>query len=129
VTRIPIRPFTLGNLVGQALGLTVVATAEGPLQVIAGAALFGATVGNLLMLHPLWLADVFGGYAYARIFSLSNAVSVLGVAVGPALLGFLFDAFDYRLAYLTGTGGSLLALLLMYSAGRPPQPPRSAAVS
>lgn len=128
VTRMPIRPFTLGNLVGQAVGLTVIATAEGPLQVIAGAALFGATVGNLLMLHPLWLADVFGGVAYARIFSLSNAVSVLGVAVGPALLGFLFDISDYRLAYLTGTGGSLLALLLMFSAGRPPQPPGGATV-
>lgn len=122
VTRIAIRPFALGNLVGQALGLTIIATAAGPLQVIGGAALFGTTVGNLLMLHPLWLADAFGGYAYARIFSLSNAVSVLGVAVGPALLGVLFDMFDYRSAYLAGTAGSLLALALMLGAGRAPRP-------
>ena len=56
----------------------------------------------LLMLHPLWLADAFGGAAYARIFSLSNAVSVLGVAAGPTLLGLVFDGFGYPSAYVVG---------------------------
>jgi MFS family permease len=120
VTRIAIRPFTLGNVVGQGMGLAVMAGADGPVQMIAGAALFGSTVGNLLMLHPLWLADAFGGHAYARIFSLSNAVSVLGVAAGPALLGIVYDAGDYRLAYLTAAGGSVLALVLLAAAGRGP---------
>jgi MFS family permease len=120
VTRLPIRTFTLGNLVGQAVGLTVIATATGPAQVIAGAALFGSTVGNLLMLHPLWLAEVFGGAAYARIFSLSNALTVAGLAAGPTLLGLVFDAFDYRLAYLAAVAGSLTALALMASAGAQP---------
>lgn len=122
VTRIAIRPFTLACLVGQGIGLATIATAQGSVQVVAGAALFGSTVGNLLMLHPLWLADAFGGYAYARIFSLSNAVSVLGVAVGPALLGVLFDAFGYRPAYLLAVGASALALVLMLSAGPEPVP-------
>jgi MFS family permease len=126
VTRVPIRMFTLGNVIGQAIGLTTVATADGPLQVIAGAALFGSTVGNLLMLHPLWLVDAFGATAYARIFSLSNAISVLGVAAGPALMGVVFDAFDYRLAYLMGVCGSVLAFLLLLGAGRQPIPRSSA---
>jgi MFS family permease len=121
VTRMPMRPFTLCNVVGQGVGLTVLATAEGPAQVLLGAALFGATVGNLLMLHPLWLADAFGGRAYARIFALSNAVSVLGVAAGPALLGIVYDAVDYRLAYLTAAAGSAAALGLMFAAGRVPR--------
>jgi MFS family permease len=120
VTRVPIRVFTLGNVLGQAAGLLTVATAQGPAQVVAGAALFGATVGNLLMLHPLWLVDAFGATAYSRIFSLSNAVSVLGVAAGPSLMGILFDAFDYRLAYLVGMCGSLLAFVLLLGAGRQP---------
>jgi MFS family permease len=120
VTRMPIRAFTLGNVLGQAAGLLTVATAEGPVQVIAGAALFGATVGNLLMLHPLWLVDAFGATAYSRIFSLSNAVSVLGVAAGPTLMGVLFDAFDYRSAYFTGMCASLLAFVLLVGAGRQP---------
>jgi MFS family permease len=120
VTRVPIRVFTLGNVVGQALGLGVVATATGPTQVVAGAALFGASVGNLLMLQPLWLVDAFGASAYARIFSLSNAISVIGVALGPMLMGLIFDAFDYRLAYLLGVGGSTLAFVLLFAAGAQP---------
>jgi MFS family permease len=120
VTRVPIRVFTLGNVLGQAAGLAIVATAEGPAQVIGGAALFGATVGNLLMLQPLWLVDAFGASAYARIFSLSNAISVLGVALGPVLMGLIFDAFDYRLAYLMGVGGSTLAFVLLVGAGAQP---------
>jgi MFS family permease len=122
VTRMAIRPFTLANVVGQGVGLVVVATASGPVQVIAGALLFGCTVGNLLMLHPLWLADAFGGRTYASIFSLSNAVTVIGVASGPALLGFVYDAAGYQSAYLVAVAGSAGALVLMAAAGRSPQP-------
>jgi len=126
VTRMAMRPFTLANVVLQGIGLVLLATAGGPLQIIAGAGVFGASVGNLLMLHPLWLADAFGGAAYARIFSLSNAVSVLGVAAGPTLLGLVFDGFGYCPAYLVGAGGSLLALGLMFAAGARPVPRRGA---
>ena len=60
VTRVPIRIFTLGNLLGQGTGLALVATATDPIGILLGAGLFGATVGNLLMLHPLLLAEAFG---------------------------------------------------------------------
>jgi predicted MFS family arabinose efflux permease len=120
VQRMPIRWFTLGNLIVQAAGLCLIALADGPWPVVVGAGLFGSSVGNLLMLHPLWLADAFGGSAYARIFSLSNAVSVFGVAAGPALMGWLFDGFGYRVAYLLGVGGSTVAFALMLGAGHAP---------
>lgn len=120
VTRISIRAFALGNLMGQASGLALVATAQGTVSVLLGAGLFGATVGNLLMLHPLWLAEAFGVKDYARIFSLSNAVTVLGVAGGPVMLGLLYDLGDYRLAYGAATGVSLLAWLVMFAAGPTP---------
>lgn len=123
VTRVPIRQFTLGNLVGQGLGLALIATAGGTGQVLAGAAIFGSTVGNLLMLQPLWLAEAFGGPAYARIFSLANAVTVLGVAAGPVVLGAIYDAAGYRPGYLTATLGSLAALVLIASAGAAPAQP------
>jgi predicted MFS family arabinose efflux permease len=53
---------------------------------------------------------------------LSNAISVLGVAAGPALMGVLFDALDYRLAYLAAVCGSVLAFLLLLGAGPGPVP-------
>jgi MFS family permease len=121
VTRISMRAYTLGNLLGQAAGLAVVASADTATGLLIGAGLFGATVGNLLMLHPLWLAEAFGVRAYPRIFSLSNAITVLGVAGGPVVLGLVYDWQDYRLAYFVATGLSLVAWMVMFAAG--PTPP------
>ncbi len=123
VTRISIRAFALGNLLGQAAGLGMVATATSAAGMLFGAGLFGATVGNLLMLHPLWLAEGFGVRDYARIFSLSNAITVLGVAAGPVLLGLIYDFSDYRMAYGAAVGLSLLACAVMFAAGPGPTPP------
>ncbi|MGE0622407.1 MAG: MFS transporter [Pseudomonadales bacterium] len=124
VTRISIRAYVLGNLLGQAVGLGVVAWADTAVGALTGAGLFGATVGNLLMLHPLWLAEAFGVRAYPRIFSLSNAITVLGVAGGPVLLGLIYDWQDYRVAYFAATGLSLVAWVVMFAAG--PTPPAEA---
>jgi len=51
--------------------------------------LFGLTVGNVLMLQPLLLVDAFGTREYARIYSVSQLLTALGVAGGPALVGLL----------------------------------------
>lgn len=120
VTRISIRVYSIANLLGQTTGLTLIGTAESALDVLLGAGCFGATVGNLLMLQPLWLAEAFGVRAYARIFSLSNAIAVAGVATGPVILGLTFDWADYRLAYLVAAGLSLAACGLMFAAGPTP---------
>ncbi len=120
VTRTPIRTFTLANLIGQGAGLAVIASAESPVGMLLGAGLFGATVGNLLMLHPLLLAEAFGVRDYPKIFSLSNALTTIGVAGGPAVLGFLYDFQGYTLAYLTAAALSLVACVVMLGAGPVP---------
>ncbi|MCZ6620185.1 MAG: MFS transporter [Gammaproteobacteria bacterium] len=121
VTRVTIRGFTLANLLNQSLGLLIIALADDVTLVLIGAAVFGSSIGNLLMLHPLWLAEAFGIHDYPRIFSLSNAVMVLGVAAGPVLLGVLYDAFDYWMAYFAAMGVSLVAFAVVYSAGKIPE--------
>lgn len=120
VRRVSIRAYTLGNLIGQVAGLALVSMADSTTGILLGAGLFGATVGNLLMLHPLWLAEAFGVKDYPRIFSLSNAITVLGVAGGPVLLGLLYDAGDYSLAYLVAAGLSAVGWLVMLAAGATP---------
>lgn len=112
-----VRWFTLANLIGQGVGLGLLALAENTAMVLTGAAVFGATVGNLLMLHPLWLAQAFGARAYPRIFSVSNAFTVLGVAAGPMLLGLLYDAAGYRLAFGVAVATTLGAVALLMLAG------------
>ena len=121
VIKVRIRVFTLGNLLVQALGLVIIALAEDVAVVLIGAAVFGSSIGNLLMLHPLWLAEAFGIHDYPRIFSSSNAVTVLGVAAGPVLLGVLHDGFDYSVAYLVAMGVSLVAFAVIYGAGKNPE--------
>lgn len=120
LTRISLRWFALANLLGQALGLGLLSAAETRLEYLFAAGLFGSTVGNLLMLHPLWLADAYGVRAYPRLFSVSNAWTVLGVAAGPLLMGAMYDFADYRLAYGAAVAMSLLAVLLVAFAGAGP---------
>ncbi|NCF45753.1 MAG: MFS transporter [Proteobacteria bacterium] len=119
VSRVPIRWFALGNLLLQIVGLTCFALApSGGLAVLA-AGLFGLSVGNLLMTQPLWLADVYPAHIYPRVFARANAISVMGVAFGPYLLGLIFDASlgaTYTYAYLVAVASSLAALVIVFLA-------------
>jgi len=121
LARVPVGLFTVFNAVLQGVGLAVLALAPGTLL---GAGIFGATVGNLLMLQPLWLADSFGVTVYARIFALSQALTMIGLAAGPGLLGVLFEQGGYDLSYLAATGLSAAAAAAFLAAYRGPQPRR-----
>jgi len=124
LARVPVGLFTVINAVLQGVGLAVVALAPGTAVALLGAGLFGATVGNLLMLQPLWLADSFGVNVYPRIFALSQALTMVGLAAGPGLLGVLFERGGYDLAYLAATGLSAAAAAAFLAAYRGPQPRR-----
>ncbi len=52
------------------------------------------------MLQPLMLAQAFGVMDYPKIFSLSQAVSTLGIASGPVLLGAITATHGYLMAFL-----------------------------
>ena len=120
VTRISIRAFALACSVLQAAGLASLALAEAPWQVFLAAAAFGASVGNLLMLQPLWLAEAFGVQSYARIFSIANACALVGVASGPLLLGQAYAVVGYGMAYMGAACTALAAFGCMAAAGAKP---------
>ncbi|MBL6815213.1 MAG: MFS transporter [Pseudomonadales bacterium] len=122
VSRIPIRWFALGNLCVQALGLTCIAFAPSGSFAVLAAGLFGLSIGNLLMTQPLWLAEIYPSQIYARVFARANAISVVGVAIGPYGMGLIFDAFGgstYTQAYLAGVTLSVTALVIVMVASRP----------
>jgi predicted MFS family arabinose efflux permease len=120
VAYVAIRWFTLGNLIVQMIGLMTLATAESAAAAWVGAGLFGASVGNLLMLQPLWLAQAFPGVVYARVFALANALSVIGVAFGPYLMGVAFDLDGYLAAYIGAALVSVVAWFIVWRAGDGP---------
>ena len=101
VSRVPMMGFTVVLTVLQAVALVALAFAATPLTLLLSIVLFGATVGNILMLQPLLIAERFGVADYPRIFSRSQFFSTFGVAGGPLLLGWLYDnAGGYRASYV-----------------------------
>ena len=114
-------PFALALMVMQALGLAVLAIAADPVQILAGTVLFGVTMGNSLMMHPLLLAERFGTRDYGRIYSTSQLMTMIGVAGCPSLVGLLYEASGgYVVPFLAVAGLTLigLAVLALFGARR-----------
>ena len=89
------------------------ATSTGP--IFAAIVLFGATIGNILMLQPLLIAERFGVLDYPRIYSRAQLLALVGTAGGPLLLGWLYDAAGgYRTSYIVAgvlsLGGAVAVL-------------------
>ena len=120
VDQMSIRKFAISMMVMQALSLSVLSSGYSVFTLCLGLAAFGATVGNLLMLQPLLIAEAFGLKDYARIFSVSNLMSSWGTAMGPAALGFAFVASDnlYRLPYSFAAGAGIIGLALFLFGGK-----------
>lgn len=114
----PPRGFALALIFLQALSLVFLSVASSPPMLLAGALLFGLSVGNVLMMQPLLLAEAFGTKDYGRIYSTSQFIGVLGVASGPALLGFLYEAGGgYTVAYLAAAAFSLIGFSILFLSG------------
>jgi MFS family permease len=118
LAKVPLRPACLVCFATSALGLGGLGLLNGRTAILLCAAVFGLSVGNVLLLQPVVLAEVFGVRDYARIFSTNQLVSMLGVASGPILLGLIRDASDgYRLPYLAATVVSLAASAVILLGG------------
>ena len=110
--------LTLWMAVLQAVALSLIAVFESTLLLFAAIVLFGATIGNILMLHPLLIGEAFGVKDYPRIFSRSQFFSFVGAALGPYLLGWLHDnAGGYRTSYLFAAACSLVGAAALARGG------------
>lgn len=109
-------------VVVQTIGLVIIATAGGSLTIIlVGCVVLGAAMGNLLMLHPLLLAEAFGVKAYSRIYGLGSLLMVIGVGLGPFIVGVLRDLLDYRQAFLVMAVIGLSGLAVLRIAATKPR--------
>lgn len=115
--RVPLAGYTAALAVGQGASLIWLAESTSRASIIAAAFAMGVTVGNLLMLQPLVIADVFGVSAYARVFSLNQLLVTLGVATGPFLLGAIDDAASYRASYWVAASLSAVGAVVFSTGG------------
>jgi predicted MFS family arabinose efflux permease len=120
--KLPTRGFALAMLLAQAAALALLAIAAKSL-LLAAAVLFGITVGNVLMLQPLLLAEAFGTRHYGRIYAASNLIAAAGVAGGPALIGVLYEGSGgYTLPYFVVSAASVLSCGILLFSGPSRQP-------
>ncbi len=118
VSRLPIMAFTTALFATQGVSLVLIAFASHTATLFPAIILFGATVGNILMLQPLIIAERFGVVDYPRIFSRTQFLCIAGLAGGPLLLGWLYDnAGGYRSSYLVAAACSLVGSLVLATAG------------
>ncbi len=120
VGQVSIRGFAIGMMLTQAFSLGFLASGHSVLVLCLGLAFFGASVGNLLMLQPLLIADAFGLRDYAKIFSICNLMSSMGTAIGPAALGYAYTLNGdlYSLPYSLAAGAGFLGVALFLLGGR-----------
>ena len=91
-TVISTRWFTTALTVVQGAALLFLSQAERSATLLLGALLFGLTVGNLLLLQSVLLAEAFGVRDYPRIYSVSSLVATIGITAGPAVVGLIHDS-------------------------------------
>ncbi len=120
VERMSIQLFAIAMMILQASSLSMLAGGFNVVSLCAGLFMFGASVGNLLMLQPLILAEAFGVRDYPRIFSVSNLMTSLGTSIGPALLGFVYSSSGnfYAAPYAVAAGAGAVGLALFLSGGK-----------
>jgi MFS family permease len=101
VTLVPMVGFTAALAVVQMVAMFSLAFADTTLWIFVSIVLFGATIGNILMLQPLLIAERFGVRDYPRIYSRAQLYALAGTAGGPLLLGWLYDvAGGYEWSYI-----------------------------
>jgi len=118
VSRVDMTRFTVGVTAAQGVSLAAIALANNRISLLIAIALFGATVGNMLMMQSLLFAQRFGVLDYPRIVARHGLISFTGTAVGPILLGWLYDnAGGYRASYLAAGACSVMGVLFFSLAG------------
>ncbi|HVM26134.1 MAG TPA: MFS transporter [Mycobacteriales bacterium] len=126
--RVSMRGMAVALMAVQGSALLLLSLSSSAPALLAAVCLFGLTVGNLLMLHPLLLAERFGVRDYPRIYSRSQLAATLGIAAGPAVTGVLHDGLDgYGAAFALIAAASVLAGCVLATSGPTRAPVRGSA--
>ena len=82
--------LALGSL--QVVAMALLAVDAGGTGLLLATAVFGLSVGNLLVVVPVVLVESFGVLPYARIYATNQLIGAIGVAIGPIVFGSVRDA-------------------------------------
>ncbi len=118
VAWMPMMRFTVVVAAMQTVALVGVGLSQSMALIFVSIVLFGMTIGNLLMMQPLLIAERFGVLDYPRIFGRSQAITIVGVAGGPLLIGWLYDVFgSYEIPYVSAAVLCAVGTSVLFLAG------------
>jgi MFS family permease len=114
VTRVSVVPFTVGVAVFQVASAAVFSVADSSAELFLGAALLSVSLGNVVVIIPLLILEVFGRHGHTRVFAWVSLVGQVGLAGGPLLIALLHDASGgYAVPFAALAGLSVLAAALL----------------
>lgn len=118
IASLPMVAFTAGLAAVQMVAMLWLGFADSRPSIFAAIVLFGATIGNILMLQPLLIAERFGVLDYPKIYSRAQLYGLVGTAGGPILLGELHDrAGGYETSYVVAACLSAIGAAVFLTAG------------
>ena len=118
IPKFPLAKFMVFIAVMQGVAIILIGQMEGTIPLMLAIGLFGAMVGNVLMMQSLLIAQRFGVKDYPRISARSGLVSLSGTAIGPILIGTIRDSSGgYTVPYLVAGCISLIGALIFTTSG------------
>ena len=118
IPKFPLAKFMVFIAVMQGIGIILIGQMESTIPLMLAIGLFGAMVGNDLMMQSLLIAQRFGVKDYPRISARSGLVSLTGTAIGPILIGAIRDSSGgYTVPYLVAGCISLIGALIFTTSG------------
>lgn len=118
IPKFPLAKFMVFVAAVQGTAIVLIGQMNSTLLLMLSVGLFGAMVGNVLMMQSLLIAQRFGVRDYAKISARSGLISLTGTAIGPILIGAIRDATGgYAVPYLVAGLVSLAGAALFTMSG------------
>lgn len=118
IPKFPLAKFMVFVATIQGTAIVIIGQMDSTVPLMLSIGLFGAMVGNVLMMQSLLIAQRFGVRDYAKISARSGLISLTGTAIGPILIGTIRDASgNYSVPYLVAGVISLVGAALFTFSG------------
>jgi MFS family permease len=106
------------SIVGAMIGLALLIRGTGVFAPVAGTVLCGLWMGAEGDIVPYFVSRYFGLRSFAQIYGYLFAVFMIGVGVGPSLMGFSFDRWrSYAPMFIIFEFALLLACIMFLHLG------------
>jgi MFS family permease len=110
-----VKPTLIVGLLIQAVGAGAYLYAANLESFYAVAVIFGFAYGGVMPLYAVLARDYFGPNIMGAVFGAAAMVSSLGMALGPAIGGWIYDTWNaytglYVASFAVGIGAAAIAL-------------------